>query len=113
MNADSVALIIDNTREWADDAYTCAVRIMRNAGMLPGMANDGEATQPVARAIGTSIRGMIATRALRETGIAEGHTTMTARLFFTALDHINWEYVGDHYYIVAEERYAADTGQRI
>ena len=104
MNADALEIILNNTSAGiARDVRERVRAALDSGGHLPGQQNHQE--QPgsgACLAVGEIVRGMVDEYAYRENRLAVGNGTLTAMIWTTTLDHIDWSEVGRYYYVTAE-----------
>lgn len=104
MNADALEIILNNHD--ADTARDVRGRVrdaLNRAGQLPGQP--GRQEQPdssACMAVGEIVRGMVVEYARREHDLGDYRGTLTAMIYSTTLDHMDWAEVGRYYYVTAE-----------
>jgi hypothetical protein len=100
VNADALEIILNNTS--ADIAQDVRDRVRSLLTMTAYRPLSDTPDLDTANAVGEVVRSMVAEYAQREHGLADHGTTLTAMIFNTTLDHIDWTEVGRYYYVTAE-----------
>jgi hypothetical protein len=104
MNADALEIILNNTNAYtAKDVRARVARMLTEAEALPGMVNNHPHPDlETAKEVGEVVRAMVLEYAAREYNLSDGDSTLTAMIFSTTMDHIDWAEVGRYYYVTAE-----------
>lgn len=114
MDAESLQIILDNTRPWNEAAQKACVTALEKAEALPGMRNypGQKEGYDLAQKIGEAVKDMIWQYARREHRITEGTSsrTLTGEIFATALGHISDADLGAAYYPHVRERWCYANG---
>jgi hypothetical protein len=110
MDAESLAIILDNTRKWYEDTYRTCVAALEEAEALPGMRHyPGEQEgYDLAAVLGRAVKDMIWRYARREHGLTDDERTLAGTVFSTALGHVSDADLGAHYYTTTRERWCGE-----
>jgi|SRR5215469_6282194 len=113
MDADSLKMILDNTRESNDAAYAACVSVLFGHEALPSQANYPGMKEgyELAQALGDAVKAVVWEYASTEHRLTDDETTISGTIFSTALGHISDADLGALYYVSVRERwcYANDV----
>jgi hypothetical protein len=112
MAADAVIITINSGGRgaWLRAVTYAVTDRLEPAGKLPGLSADmpGGADIDTAEQVGAVVREVIESDSRTRT---RGHAeTLSAAIFDTLLDRVDWREVGRYYYGHAREEYAEDHG---
>jgi hypothetical protein len=112
MDAESLAIILDNTRQWNDEVYAACVTALAKAEALPGGRNypGQKEGYELAQTLGEAVKEVVWRHARREHRLTDDEKTLAGTVFSTALGHISDADLGALYYTSTREKWCGENG---